>query len=82
MINPDEAVDPRKPYLTVGGVELCPNKLFTKEEAERAERIVAELEGLTIYSAQELLRKIDCYLLQSLVTVSENLCKKREKRWE
>lgn len=69
MISAIEAVDTKEPYIQLDGNVLYPKKLFTQEEAERAERIVAELNGLPIYSAQALLKKIDCYLFQSLVTL-------------
>lgn len=42
-------------------------KLFKKDEIARAETIVDALKGLSIESAQELLKKIDKYLLQTLL---------------
>ncbi len=44
------------------------NKLFKEDEIARAETIVNALKGLSIESAQELLKKIDRYLLQTLLT--------------
>ncbi len=43
-------------------------KLFEEDEIERAETIVNVLKGLWIESAQKLLKKIDRYLLQTLLT--------------
>ena len=44
-------------------------RLFEEEEIERTETIVAALNGLQIDSAQELLEKINMYLLQDSITV-------------
>lgn len=44
-------------------------RLFEEEEIERAETIVTALNGLQIDSAQELLEKINIYLLQDSITV-------------
>ncbi len=44
-------------------------RLFEEEEIERAEAIVTALNGLQIDSAQELLKKINMYLLQDSITV-------------
>lgn len=42
--------------------------LFEEDEIERAETITNALKGLSIESAQKLLKKIDKYLLQVLLT--------------
>ena len=64
-----EAVD-RKAYITKFGTgEKKYMKLFREEEIERAETIVTALNGLQIDSAQELLEKINMYLLQDSITV-------------
>ncbi len=61
-----EAVD-REKYYETPDLEKRYAKLFSKEEITRAETIVNALEGLTIDSAQELLKKVNKYILQSLV---------------
>lgn len=43
-------------------------KLFEVNEIERAEAITNALKGLSIESAQELLKKVEKYLLQTLLT--------------
>lgn len=48
--------------LKVGG------RLFTGESAKRATQIVKALEGLTIREAQDLLERVNIYLLNSVVT--------------
>lgn len=42
-------------------------RMFNSDEMQRAEAIVNALEGLTIESAQELLSKVNQYLLLSKV---------------
>ena len=61
-----EAID-REKYYEAPDLERRYIKLFSKEEISRAETIVNALEGLTIDSAQELLKKVNKYILQSLV---------------
>ena len=61
-----EAVD-REKYYETPDLEKRYAKLSSKEEITRAETIVNALEGLTIDSAQELLKKVNKYILQSLV---------------
>ena len=62
-----EAVDKEKYYEAPDSTRRYA-KLFTSEEVTRAEAIVDALEGLTIDSAQELLKKVNKYILQSLVS--------------
>lgn len=47
-----------------GGEHYVSTKLFEEEEVERAETIINSLEGLTIESAQTILRKVNKYILQ------------------
>lgn len=46
------------------------SKLFNKKELDKAEKIAAALDGLDIYSAQELLEKMKTYLLLTVFTTS------------
>lgn len=64
-----EAVS-RSTYMTCVGTGKDNHwKLFNEEEAKRAEAIVTALNGLSIESAQDLLKKVDAYLLQSLIAM-------------
>lgn len=54
-------------YREINGNKHC-TLLFHDNEIERAEKIANALEGLSIESAQELLKKMDKYLLQTLLT--------------
>lgn len=62
IIEVQEACRPETPGLH--------SKLFKKEELNRAETIAATLNGLDIYSAQELLEKMKTYLLLTVFTSS------------
>lgn len=65
-----EAVDHSVYYTEIGThKKRYVKRLFEEEEIERAEAIVTALNGLQIDSAQELLEKINMYLLQDSITV-------------
>lgn len=55
MIEISKACQPESPGLHM--------PLFTKTELDRAEAIATALDGLDIYSAQQLLNKMMTYLL-------------------
>lgn len=54
-------------YECIAG-EIKYAKLFKEDEIERAETITNALKGMSIESAQRLLKKVEKYLLQSLLT--------------
>lgn len=58
----------RGEYYEILGGEPKYAKLFKDDEVTRAETITNALEGLSIESAQMLLKKVDKYLLQTLLT--------------
>lgn len=53
-------------YQSIDGTELheVRTKIFKNNEISKAETIVAELEGLTIETAKELLHKVEMYIEQ------------------
>lgn len=53
-------------YTSIEGEEKSITAyLFVGEEADRAEAIIKSIEGLTIESAQSLLKKINNYILMT-----------------
>lgn len=66
MVAVKEATHATDHYQPMGSTEVreIRTPLFRDHEIPKAETIVAELEGLTIESAKELLRKIEMYIEQ------------------
>lgn len=66
MITVKEATRVTDHYQPMGSTEVreIRTPLFRDHEILKAETIVAELEGLTIVSAKELLRKVEMYIEQ------------------
>lgn len=58
MIDVNKACEPKCPEMH--------SALFKKSELGRAETIANALHGLDIYSAQQLLQKMDTYLLLTI----------------
>ncbi len=58
MVKISEACQPECPGMHT--------RLFGKEELERAEKIAKTLKGMDIYSAQQLLEKVNKYLLLTI----------------
>lgn len=66
MVAVKEATHVTDYYQPMGSAEVLEihTPIFRDHEISKAETIVAELRGLTIVSAKELLRKVEKYLEQ------------------
>lgn len=64
MVTVSQACQPECPGLHT--------PIFRKSEFDRAEKIVAALDGLDVYSAQQLLEKVSKYLMLTMVTISKD----------
>lgn len=66
MVAVKEATHATDHYQPMGSTEILEihTPIFRDHEISKAETIVAELEGLTIESAKELLHKVEMYIEQ------------------